>query len=320
MEKIGTASKPPIGAERAQEPAPAPGGVHQSQKEKFDDLMRGKEGKDKKRRDSPGQPEKQGKREPGTSSEQPMGPGRRPIHGGGRSAEGGKGQAVPGRLKREKHAAGLNEAIGEAGRGKKTQHGPYQLTAGKAKEGIGEKTLRARSASGGEESIGEKMLRARTASGEEASAGSDSPAMAAMAGANAPAPSSREAAASVQTAAPPAAAEINQLIDKTVSRILVSSPEAGQAQEIRLQLDGKLLGGTEVRLYNEGGQLNVEFLPQTADAGNFLSQQHGHIQETLSRNLKQQKVLVAVNHDAQKGSAEAKEGRRVERKQGTQSF
>ena len=269
---------------------------------------------------APGQPETEPygrslhrKGESAGSGDKPAAPGQpeteihgRSLHRKGESAGSGDKPAAPGQPEQQAkprgHSLNLDKPSGKITHGKNVQHDQAQ-TAG--------------------ENIGEKMLRARGASSTEASAEVDTPALAMTAAANTPTPTpplQEIAAAPAPSATRAAAMEIDQLIDKTVSRILVSPPESGQLQEVRLQLDGKLLGGTEVRLYNMNGQLNVEFLPQTADAGNFLSQQHGHIQETLSKNLKQQKVLVGINHDAQKEQGETRKERRVERKQGTESF
>ena len=173
------------------------------------------------------------------------------------------------------------------------------------------------------EGMGEKILRSRGGARREASAEPNEAAAAMASGMSAPAQRGGDVAAPATELATSATspAEVNQLIDKTVNRILVSSPDSGQPQEVRLQLDGKLLGGTEVRIANVDGQLNVEFLPSTADAGNFLSQQHDHIQEALSKNLRQQKVAVEINHEAHERGSGMKRGHsRVERKPGTQSF
>lgn len=285
MKKIETTSRPNVGAAQTRSQPGGPGNVHQSHKETFDKLMNKKSGDGKKgRQASSRQSEKRLKQESKLQPEQ--------------------------QVKPRGHTMNIGKPSGRIMHGKHAQHDQAQTMGKDMKKRLGQG-----------ENIGEKMLRARGASNKEASAEGDASAMAMTGAANAPTPSPQEtAAASAPAATQAAAAEIDQLIDKTVSRILVSSPESGQAQEVRLQLDGKLLGGTEVRLYNMDGQLHVEFLPQTADAGNFLSQQHGHIQETLSKNLKQQKILVGINHDAQKEQGGAKKERRVERKQGTESF
>ena len=174
-----------------------------------------------------------------------------------------------------------------------------------------------------QESIGEKMLRARGEIAAEGTGGREAVDVTIIGGSDTAVPTTRITTTFSATGTPVSGTtgpvEVNRLIEKTVSRILVSTQESGQNQEVRLQLDGRLLGGTEVRLHNSDSGLQIEFFPQTVDSGNFLSQQRSHIQQRLSRNLKQHKVAVTINHQDAKGSQAAQRERRVERKQDTQS-
>ena len=174
------------------------------------------------------------------------------------------------------------------------------------------KSLDAQPQTGKQESIGDKMLkRLKSNPGQQTSPTSD---LTSQAVSSAPTiqPLNQETTPIEQVASPPPSREVNELIDKTVNRILVSSPEQGQMQEIRLQLDGKLLGGTEVRLFNQHGQLQIEFTPATVDAGRVLAQQQNKIQDTLRNNLNRKTIAVHIKHEQSPTPHQ-----RVERKQET---
>ena len=254
------------------------------------------------------------------------------VHGGRHGqAAGGAQQGA------EVHGGRDGQAAGGAQQGAEVHGGPHaQLAGGEKKTASAhtEQTIRHQEQArpgqeevaaqrGHQESIGEKMLRARGEITAEGTSERDAVDVTIIGGSDTVLPTTR-IATSFSTASTPVSGttgpvEINRLIEKTVSRILVSSPESGQNQEVRLQLDGRLLGGTEVRLHNSDSGLQIEFFPQTVDSGNFLSQQRSHIQQRLSRNLKQHKVAVTINHQDAKGSQAAQRERRVERKQDTQS-
>ena len=95
------------------------------------------------------------------------------------------------------------------------------------------------------------------------------------------------------------------LIEEAVSRMLVSDTSRGGESEVRLRLANDLLPGTEVRVSERGGALQVEFVAN-AESGAWLAAQAESIAGELARRLRRE-VRVAVRADDAQASSLAEE-------------
>lgn len=134
-----------------------------------------------------------------------------------------------------------------------------------------------------------------------------------------PLPSAEAALAAGQTASGPqevkpaevtaaARADINQIAQDIAERVLVSRPgEAGRPEEVRIQLKDSVLQGSEVRVYREGGELQVEFITKTPEATSFVAGHLGDMERTLADRLPGEVVRVSQQDpSAEKGEDEGR--------------
>ena len=102
----------------------------------------------------------------------------------------------------------------------------------------------------------------------------------------------------VQASAPRAA----ELAEQVADRILVSAPEPGSAGEVRISLKESVLDGSDVRIFREGGELRIVFLPKTEAAGQLLAENSAVFQQTLGERLQDERVHVEVEPPERRGA------------------
>ena len=84
-------------------------------------------------------------------------------------------------------------------------------------------------------------------------------------------------------------------VSEIVERILVSVPGPAGAEEVRIQLRTPTLDGSEIRLFRDGGRINVVFMPATEAARQFLTGNEARLQAALAERLPDDRVRVEVD-------------------------
>ncbi len=90
----------------------------------------------------------------------------------------------------------------------------------------------------------------------------------------------------------------DQVVQQICDKILVSDPGTG-SREVRIILKESALPGTEIRLVQEAGKLQVQFVTDNADSQLKLQQHQATLQTMLNEKLGGQEVVVEVAMDAQ---------------------
>ncbi|WP_265592524.1 hypothetical protein [Verrucomicrobium sp. BvORR034] len=102
----------------------------------------------------------------------------------------------------------------------------------------------------------------------------------------------------VSAPAPPAAAEpaspmaervaqIENLMNTMVDRVLVTDPLSGQNQEVRIKFQEGILPGTEARVWREDGRVMVEFVSTRAESVRWLEGSIAMLSHRLDERLHQ---------------------------------
>ena len=104
-----------------------------------------------------------------------------------------------------------------------------------------------------------------------------------------------------------AAEKRSQVIEEAVSRMLVTDPSRGGEAQVRIKLRDDVLPGTEVRVSQREGRLEVEFVAN-AESAAWLAAQAESIAAELARRLRRE-VRVAVRPDDDEEATLAEETR-----------
>jgi type III secretion system needle length determinant len=84
---------------------------------------------------------------------------------------------------------------------------------------------------------------------------------------------------------PRAESTLSEMIQQVAERILVGESGPGGQQEVRILLKDDVLGGTEIRMHEEGGALHLTFVAATKDVENFLGDRQQQIANALGERL-----------------------------------
>ena len=91
---------------------------------------------------------------------------------------------------------------------------------------------------------------------------------------------------------------LDQVVQQICDKILVSDPGSG-SREVRILLKDSAMPGTEIRLLQEGGKLQVQFITDNADSHTKLAQHQAALQTLLNERLTDRDVVVEVAMDSQ---------------------
>ncbi|WP_075088662.1 hypothetical protein [Verrucomicrobium spinosum] len=91
-------------------------------------------------------------------------------------------------------------------------------------------------------------------------------------------------------------AQIENLMNTMVDRVLVTDPLSGQNQEVRIKFQEGILPGTEARVWREDGRVMVEFVSTRADSVRWLEGSIVMLSQRLDERLLQSAPsVVTVN-------------------------
>jgi type III secretion system needle length determinant len=93
---------------------------------------------------------------------------------------------------------------------------------------------------------------------------------------------------------------VSDLVDKLAQQVLVTDPRSGAEPEVRIQLKGTVLGGTEIRIAREHGELSVRLLAPAGTAAQQLQAHAGDLQAALAARVN---ATARVSVDVQGGNA-----------------
>ena len=113
--------------------------------------------------------------------------------------------------------------------------------------------------------------------------------------------------ATVPAADPARSANLDQIVQQVADKILISDPSSGM-REVRITLKDSILQGTEVRITQEAGKLQVQFVTTSPRSQELLAQNQAALQDRLGVKLNKQDVVVQVEFDPQ-GQGESQDGR-----------
>ncbi|KEQ19781.1 type III secretion HpaP family protein [Endozoicomonas numazuensis] len=99
--------------------------------------------------------------------------------------------------------------------------------------------------------------------------------------------------------------EINEVINKLVDKIMVSSKDAIEGAEVRITLKDNILPGTEIRIQRVSGELQVTMNTSSADSHNFLVANEA----SLMKSLEKLGEKVQVNINMSGGGGDQNDGR-----------
>ena len=100
--------------------------------------------------------------------------------------------------------------------------------------------------------------------------------------------------AGAQRAAASQSARFVGHLSEVADRILVSLPDSAKGDEVRIQLRSSILDGSGVRIFRDGGELNVVFIAQTESAQRFLADNQARFQVMLGDRLPDDRIRVEV--------------------------
>jgi type III secretion system needle length determinant len=86
---------------------------------------------------------------------------------------------------------------------------------------------------------------------------------------------------------------LENVVQQICDKILVSDPASG-GREVRITLKDSILPGTEIRLLQDAGRLQVQFVTDNVDSQNRLAQHQAALQSLLSERLEGRDVVVEV--------------------------
>ena len=103
-------------------------------------------------------------------------------------------------------------------------------------------------------------------------------------------------------------------VSVVAERILVSSPDAGHGEEVRIQLRQSILDGSGIRIFREAGELNIIFIAPTEAAQRFLAENQERFQAIIGERLRDDKIRIVVESATDREtSSEDNEGRSRQR-------
>ena len=97
------------------------------------------------------------------------------------------------------------------------------------------------------------------------------------------------------------------IVQEVADRILVSDPSTGN-REVRITLKDSILPGTEVRMSQVNGKLQVQFVTDSSRSMETLAQNQAALQERLNDKLGKQDVVVNVAMESA-NQGDAQDGR-----------
>lgn len=100
---------------------------------------------------------------------------------------------------------------------------------------------------------------------------------------------------------------MEKIAQQVASQVLVSDPASG-GREVRITLKDSILPGTEVRIAENAGKLEVQFLTNSRDSQTTLAENQMALQQRLTDKLGQRDVAVSVEFDSQR-QGEQQDGR-----------
>jgi type III secretion system needle length determinant len=121
----------------------------------------------------------------------------------------------------------------------------------------------------------------------------------------------------VETTPPADGGGFEQVVQQICDKILVSEPGSG-VREVRIMLKESALPGTEIRLIQDAGRLQVQFITDNADVHTRLAQQQATLQALLNEKLRDHEVVVEVAMDSQ--SPDTGDGRSRERRDAKEEY
>ena len=105
-----------------------------------------------------------------------------------------------------------------------------------------------------------------------------------------------------------------ELAEQVADRILVSTPDSSAPGEVRISLKQSILDGSEVRIFREGGELEVVFVARTESAQRLLVDIREQFQQKLGERLQDQRVHVEIEAP-DRGGASGEDNRGRSRQQ-----
>lgn len=105
-------------------------------------------------------------------------------------------------------------------------------------------------------------------------------------------------APTAETAATFGPMQLDNIVQQVADRILVTPPGAG-GQEVRIMIKDSVLPGTEVRITQHAGQMQISLVTDSARSHELLSQHQATLQERLTEKLGKDAVVVNVKMDSQ---------------------
>lgn len=111
-------------------------------------------------------------------------------------------------------------------------------------------------------------------------------------------------------------AQLDQVVQQVADRILVSPPgQTGTAPEVRITLKESAMPGTEIRITQEAGRLQVSFVTTDAKSHDFLAQNHGQLQKQLGDRLPEHSLVVEVEMESQADTGDGRSRQRRDLKE-----
>ena len=97
------------------------------------------------------------------------------------------------------------------------------------------------------------------------------------------------------------------IVQQVADRMLVSEGAAG-SREVRISLKDSVLPGTEIRISQQGGKLQIQFVTDSAKSQELLAQNQGALQDRLNEKLSRNDVAVSIAKEAE-GHGDQQDGR-----------
>ena len=104
--------------------------------------------------------------------------------------------------------------------------------------------------------------------------------------------------ATVKAAAPSAGNQtLESIVQQVADQMLVA--DAGMGREVRIMLKDAVLPGTEVRISQLGGKMQIQFVTDSSKSQELLAQNQAALQERLTEKLSKHDVVVSVEMESQ---------------------
>ena len=111
--------------------------------------------------------------------------------------------------------------------------------------------------------------------------------------------------------APAARAEssLSEMVREVADRILVGEAGPSGQQEVRIILKDEVLGGTEIRIHEEGGATHITFVAADKDVENFLSSRQEEVATALGERLDREIRVAVTDRDGTPNQSADERGR-----------